>query len=70
VKNLVIALYAGNAALQVGVQCHNCLPVLWCIGMDSVERDEGHDIEAVVGGNGGYSCDCDPLSEENRSLRL
>jgi hypothetical protein len=60
VKNLGIALY--SAALKVEVHYHNCLeiPVLWCIG---VERDEGRDLEAVVGG---YSCDCDPLGEESR----
>lgn len=49
-------------ALKVGVHCHSCpeTPVLWCIG---VGRDEGHDLEAVVGG---YSCDCDSMGEESR----
>jgi hypothetical protein len=60
VKNLGIVLsqYADNAALQVGVQCHNCLEisVLWYIGVEPLERDEGHDIEAVVGGLGLQVC--------------
>ena len=63
-KNPGIALY--SAALKVGVRCHNCLeiPVLWCI---DVARDEGHDLEEVVGG---HPYDCDPLDEESRERGL